>query len=107
ALRKGHGKTRLAEHREGLWTGDLVDQVQTDEELRLPGVERADRVQLPNLVEQTPSHGKWVVSVLRDRKNGRLSSVSTRNANCSPASETKIQRTKRPPKEPAHPHFRG
>jgi hypothetical protein len=41
----------LADHVEGLRTRDLMDEVQADEELRLPARQRADGVSVPDLVK--------------------------------------------------------
>ena len=52
AVRVGDGQAALPEHGEGLRAGDLVDEVQADEQLGLPAVERADGVGVPDPVEQ-------------------------------------------------------
>ena len=52
AVRKAHRQTHLAQHREGLRAGDLVDQVQADEELGVAARQLAHAVRVPDLVEQ-------------------------------------------------------
>ena len=49
---KRTGRPHLAQHREGLRAGDLVDQVQADEELRIAARKLAHAVRVPDLVEQ-------------------------------------------------------
>ena len=52
ALGHAHAKPELAQHRERLRRGHLVDEVKPDEELGLAGRQRPDGVGVPNLVEQ-------------------------------------------------------
>ena len=52
ALRERHPELRLADRRERLRARDLVDQVQSDEELGLAARQLADRVGVPDLVEE-------------------------------------------------------
>ena len=51
ALGEANGEPALSEHLEGLGTGDLVDQMQPDKELRLPRGQLAHRMLVPDLVQ--------------------------------------------------------
>jgi hypothetical protein len=42
----------LTQHVEGLWTRDLVNEVQAHEKLCLPARQHANRVIVPNLVKK-------------------------------------------------------
>ncbi len=55
--REAHREAHLAQLREGLRARHLVDQVQSDEELRLTVRELADRVGVPGLVEEIAGGG--------------------------------------------------
>ena len=57
ARREAHAQPHLAQHREGLRAGDLVDQVKSDEELRVSTRELAHAVRIPDLVEKTLAAG--------------------------------------------------
>ncbi len=46
------GEVAIAQHGEGLGTGDFVDEVEADEELGLAGGEGADGVEVPDFVEE-------------------------------------------------------
>ena len=50
----------VAEHGERLGTGDLVDQVLADKELRLPRRQLAHGMRIPDLVEQISTVGMWL-----------------------------------------------
>jgi hypothetical protein len=61
ARRDSHPEPHLAQHGEGLGAGDLVDQMQADEELGLAAGQLGHGVRVPDLVEQVPSrraHGR-------------------------------------------------
>ena len=51
AIRKRDALAAQAQHVEGLGAGDLVHQVQADEQLRLPRRQAPDRVQVPDFLE--------------------------------------------------------
>jgi len=51
-----HRQLELAQHLERLRTRHLMDQVQADEELRLPARQLGDRVRIPHFVEQCLRH---------------------------------------------------
>jgi hypothetical protein len=58
AFGEAHRHVHLAQHCEGLGARDLVDQVETDEELGLTSGQLAHAVRVPDLVEETPArHG--------------------------------------------------
>src|SRR5262249_40089551 len=52
-----HLELRVLQHLKGLRRRHLVDQVETDEKLRLAGRQRPHRVRFPDLVEQRACHG--------------------------------------------------
>ena len=56
-LRMLHAQPARPQHVERLRTGHLVDQVQADEELRLPVRQRPDRVGVPDFLEERRGHG--------------------------------------------------
>ena len=56
AMGCAHRPATGLEHVKGLWTGDLVNQVQTDVQLRLPVRERSHRMCIPDFVEERTSH---------------------------------------------------
>ena len=56
ALGHPHLELAVLQHLEGLRRRHLVDQVQADQELRLPRRQRPDRMGFPNLVEQRACH---------------------------------------------------
>ncbi len=53
----GDRQSAFAEHREGLRAGDLVHEMQPDEELRLPARQVANGVEVPDLVEEITAIG--------------------------------------------------
>ncbi len=55
-VREGDALAAQAEHVEGLGAGDLVHEVQADQELRLARRQAADRVKVPDLPEQCGAH---------------------------------------------------
>ena len=60
AVRVGHCAAAHPQHIEGLRAGDLVNQMQPDEELCLPCRQLAHRVPVPDLLKQCVSHsGKY------------------------------------------------
>ena len=56
AFRKRDRDAPPPQHVERLRRSDLVDQVQPDEELRLPGRQASNRMEIPDLLEQGPVH---------------------------------------------------
>ena len=62
-LRVLHAQPARPQHVERLRTGDLVDQVQADEELRLPVRQRTDCMEVPDLLEERRGHGGMVLRV--------------------------------------------
>ena len=59
ALRKPDLPPARAQHVERLRGSDLVDQVQADEQLRLPVGQFADGVEIPDFLEERRGHGEW------------------------------------------------
>ena len=62
-----------AQHVERLRRGDLVDQVQADEQLRLAARQRAHRMRVPDLLEERGGHGGMVLRARRSGFGGRRS----------------------------------
>ena len=56
AVRVGHRAAAHPQHIEGLRAGDFVNQMQPDEQLRLPRRQLAHRVPVPDLVKKCVSH---------------------------------------------------
>jgi hypothetical protein len=52
AAGKRHRQPLLAQHVERLRTGHLMDEMQTDEQLRLTARQRADGMRVPDLVKE-------------------------------------------------------
>ena len=50
-----HSQSTVTQHLERLRRGDFVDQMPADEQLRLTGRQRPDRMQVPDFVEQVLS----------------------------------------------------
>jgi hypothetical protein len=63
----GNGQLTVPEHRKGLWAGDFVNQMQTDKQLRLPRLQCADGMQVPDFVEQILTGCHRSVSFLAGR----------------------------------------
>ena len=58
ALGVAHAQAQIPEACEGLWAGDLMDQVQADEQLAGPAGQLGDPMQIPDLVvEGAGTHG--------------------------------------------------
>src|SRR5581483_636265 len=83
-VRKRHAEPGLADHREGLRARDLVHEVEPDEELRLPRLELAHRVQVPDLREQALSHAHFDTEPPH-RLHGRDAGVPARRTALRPA----------------------
>ena len=47
---------QFPDHRKSLRAGDLVNQMRADEQLRLPILEIADRVRVPDFLEERFAH---------------------------------------------------
>jgi len=56
AIRKSDAPAACAERVERLRTRDFVNQMQSDEQLRLPGGKRSDSVEFPDLLQECLSH---------------------------------------------------
>ena len=88
-LRVLHAQPPRPQHVEGLRTGDLVNQVQADEELRLPVRQRTDGMEVPDFLEERRGHGGMVSYASRgprargSRFGGRWSGVGARELRSS------------------------
>lgn len=58
---KHDGQVAIAQHGERLWARHLVNQVQANEQLRLPGGQRANGVKIPDFVEQIAPVGHFKI----------------------------------------------
>src|SRR5581483_1653629 len=66
AGRESHAPAMLTQFVERLRGRHLVDEVQPDEQLRLPGRQDADRVCVPDLLEKRLAHKNHFIAWLRD-----------------------------------------
>ena len=56
SIRVGDAPSVLTQHVERLRTRDFVNEMQPDEELRLPARQHADRVRVPDFMKESARH---------------------------------------------------
>ncbi len=86
AVGKPDLESEVAKHAEGLWAGDFVDEVGTNEQLGLTIAQRAHGVRVPDFFEQTFPHDDdgvgdwWTERVAQEWEGGEESGVGSRES---------------------------